>query len=77
MPDKTMSLPMHGRMPPLSPDSLSPHEHLSYPGTGKGEEGQGMGVKRSGGGRGGKGGGGGGGDERDVVLEASFRTVYT
>ena len=48
MPDKTMSLPMHGRMPPLSPDSLSPHEHLSYPGTGEGEEGREMRVKRRG-----------------------------
>ena len=36
MPDKTMSLPMYGRMAPLSPaESLSPHEHLSYPGTGQ------------------------------------------
>lgn len=35
MPDKTMSLPMSGRMAPLSPDSLSPHEHISYHGTGE------------------------------------------
>ena len=53
MPDKTMSLPMHGRMGPLSPESLSPHEHLSYPGTGEGEGG---GCERQREGRGGEGG---------------------
>ncbi|CAI8043121.1 hypothetical protein GBAR_LOCUS23928 [Geodia barretti] len=41
MPDKTMSLPMYGRMAPLSPaESLSPHEHLSYPGTDLSETGR-------------------------------------
>ena len=36
MPDKTMSLPMTGRMVPLSPaESLSPHEHFSHHGTGE------------------------------------------
>jgi hypothetical protein len=41
MPDKSMSLPMYGRMGPLSPaESLSPHEHLSYPGTDLSETGR-------------------------------------
>lgn len=35
MPDKAMTLPMSGRLAPLSPDSLSPHDHIAYHGTGE------------------------------------------
>ena len=46
-PDRTMSLPMYGRMVPLSPaESLSPHEPLSYHGTGEAERGREEGYDR-------------------------------
>ena len=33
--NKAMTLPMSGRLAPLSPDSLSPHDHIAYHGTGE------------------------------------------